>query len=412
MNARTHSMKILLVQAITYFPAFGGANKSYRLLLEALARKGHSCRLLAPTENNFQPSLSRQDVANAMNAAGMPLQRGDAVHDVTRVNQVDVHLVWEAMMLPRHFLTQLRLFDPTWVLLGSEDSSYTLLRAAAAARPERVIYLAPAAMTLPFGPASACPDATKIPLLRKLAGIVTAAPSVRDYIRHWSGLTATLEPFRLYEEGPYPNFGSPDRGFVTLVNPCALKGVSLFLALADAMPAVAFAAVPTWGTTPADLAALQARRNITLFPASRDIDAILSCTRVLLAPSVWHEAFGRIVVETMARGIPVIASNVGGLPDAKLGVDYVLPVNPIESYEDRLDANNLPVPIVPDQPMAIWRDTLHQLLADRTEYERISRASRAAALAYIAGMTIDPFERYLQRLASARPALNAFVGES
>jgi hypothetical protein len=347
-----------------------------------------------------------------MNAAGMPTRPGDAIHDVTTVNEVDVHLVWEAAMMPRHFLSQLRAFDPTWVLLGSEDVNYLLLRAAATARPEKVIYVVLATLTLPFGPASAGPDATKIPLLRKVAGIVTPAASVRDYIRHWSGLPAVLEPFRLYEEGPYPNFGNPDRGFVTLVNPCALKGVSLFLALADAMPAVAFAAVPTWGTTPADLEALQARRNITVIPASRDIDTILSCTRVLLVPSVGHEAFGRIVVETMARGIPVIASNVGGLPEAKLGVDYVLPVNPVESYEGRRDVKNLPVPIVPDQPTAVWRDTLEHLLADRAEYERISRASRAAALAYIAGMTIDPFERYLLQLGSAQPAVNAFMGES
>ena len=73
----------------------------------------------------------------------------------------------------------------------------------------------------------------------------------------------------------------------------------------------------------------------------------------------------------------------------------------IESYEDRLDANNRPVPIVPDQPVHIWRDTLHRLLADRAEYETVSRTSRAAALAYMAGLTVDPFERYLHQLGSA-----------
>ena len=39
----------------------------------------------------------------------------------------------------------------------------------------------------------------------------------------------------------------------------------------------------------------------------------------------------RIVVEAMLRGVPVIASNTGGLPEAKLGVPYVLPVTPIPS---------------------------------------------------------------------------------
>ena len=37
------------------------------------------------------------------------------------------------------------------------------------------------------------------------------------------------------------------------------------------------------------------------------------CSQMLLVPSIWQEPFGMVVVEGMARGLPVIASNVAGL---------------------------------------------------------------------------------------------------
>jgi glycosyltransferase involved in cell wall biosynthesis len=36
---------------------------------------------------------------------------------------------------------------------------------------------------------------------------------------------------------------------------------------------------------------------------------------VLVVPSLWHEPFGRVAIEAMAYGIPVIASQRGGLPE-------------------------------------------------------------------------------------------------
>ena len=38
-------------------------------------------------------------------------------------------------------------------------------------------------------------------------------------------------------------------------------------------------------------------------------------SRILLVPSIWMEAFGRVVVEAQLNGIPVIASDKGNLPN-------------------------------------------------------------------------------------------------
>lgn len=45
------------------------------------------------------------------------------------------------------------------------------------------------------------------------------------------------------------------------------------------------------------------------------VATFLEGVRVLVVPSVWYEAFGLVCVEALSRGIPVIASDIGGLPE-------------------------------------------------------------------------------------------------
>ncbi len=44
-------------------------------------------------------------------------------------------------------------------------------------------------------------------------------------------------------------------------------------------------------------------------------NALLAEARALVVPSLWHEPFGLVALEAMAAGAPVIASQVGGLPE-------------------------------------------------------------------------------------------------
>ena len=57
-------------------------------------------------------------------------------------------------------------------------------------------------------------------------------------------------------------------------------------------------------------------------PNPRNIDEMLRATRILLMPSLWYEGFGLIVMEAMLRGIPVVASDSGGLREAKAGTGF------------------------------------------------------------------------------------------
>ena len=49
-------------------------------------------------------------------------------------------------------------------------------------------------------------------------------------------------------------------------------------------------------------------------PGSAELESAFAAADVFVLPSV-HEPFGIVALEAMARGIPLIASNVGGLPD-------------------------------------------------------------------------------------------------
>lgn len=56
-------------------------------------------------------------------------------------------------------------------------------------------------------------------------------------------------------------------------------------------------------------------QNTQFLGTQRDIPAILSNLNLLVLPTVTHEAFGRVLVEAQASGVPVIGTEVGGIVD-------------------------------------------------------------------------------------------------
>ena len=291
----------------------------------------------------------------------------------------------------------LRTFEPDWTVIC--ENGVLLLATAQEYDPSRIVLVVQSTIThLPTESSGAIEDHVRS-LLRKTRGIVTVSNYMRDYIKRWSGLDSTVLYLASYGSGPFTHFHNFDSGYVLMVNPCAYKGISILLPLARSMPHVKFAAIPLWGTTPEDRAALMQLPNVTLLKPERNLDDIFKQTKVLLVPSLVGEAFGLVVGDAMLRGIPVLASNAGGLPEAKLGVDYVLPVNMIERYE--LDSKGQVQPVVPKQDVSMWMKALNDVITDRALYERLSLASREAALSFVDNLGPHHFERYLEGLAAA-----------
>ena len=314
-------MKILLTSNASYAPPRGGSTRSNLVWLRHLAASGHECRVVSA-------ALGADD---------------EVMHDGIQIRSVK-DLARRSPVLQ----AEIKEFAPDLVLVSSEDLSHVLLRDAARCAPGRLIYLAHTPQFFPFGPESWNPDLKAAALVCDARAIVAIGTHVAGYIRqHLGAESAVIRPPivihpPIYGQPPYPRFGDFASGWLLMINPCEVKGLAIFLELARRFPQLPFAALTGWGTTSEDRRAMAALPNIRVLDTVPRIDDVLSQSRLLLMPSLWYEGFGLIAMEAMLRGLPVIASDSGGLVEAKRGTGYVVPVRPIEHYKSEFDETHMP----------------------------------------------------------------------
>lgn len=367
-------MRVLLASNASYAPPRGGSTRSNLVWLQHLVRQGHECRVVC---------------------AALPGAR-DVIVDGIRIFPVN-DFVRHSGVLGEH----IREFQPDWVLISSEDVSHVLLREAQSAALGRLVYLAHTPQFYPFGPASWNADAGAADIVRGACAVVVIGHHMAAYVERYLGRRAVVIHPPIYGSKPYARYGGFQQGAVLMINPCEVKGISIFLALKHHFPQFPFAALAGWGTTQSDRDAMRAVANVTVLDSVPNIEEVLSQATLLLMPSLWVEGFGLIAMEAMLRGLPVIASDSGGLVEAKQGTGYVIPVRPIERYEAVFDENHMPRAVIEQQDLAPWVAALDTLLTDEKAYKAEAEQSRAAALRFVGGLDAADFEKML---LSLRPA--------
>ncbi|KAG2497877.1 hypothetical protein HYH03_004143 [Edaphochlamys debaryana] len=164
---------------------------------------------------------------------------------------------------------------------------------------------------------------------------------------------------------------------------------------------------------------------VALVEPQPGVEPVLRGCVGVLAPSLWLEAWGMVVTEALLRGLPVLVSDLGGLPEAGLGLCPAVPVSPIEIPPGPDGVPDWAARRYPAQDVGAWEEALLSLLmggdisaraADSVQglggdaagmedaWERVSVCGRQAAQVHVARRQeyLNEFVEWLGGLAAAQ----------
>ena len=331
-------LRILCATNHAYLPQFtGGAEVSTHQMCTAFLERGHPVAVLASLEAHdwigwwarLRRVLSRSRKYPADTVMGYPVYRG-----------------WE----PVHGVTEMvRRFRPDVAMMRA-GQPMQLAHAFLAERIPVIVYLHDTFFDQ-FGG-----EIVDDPLLAFVANSEYTARRFFEFSGIEAAQTRSLvipETYRV----------ESTREKVVFVNPVPEKGLDVALALAERRPDIEFDFIESWTLYPDRRAELQRHAsrlgNVTIINRTSDMRKVYGRAKILLAPSqykegVWAESWCRTGAEAQVSGIPVIATNGGGLPES-VGPGGIL--------------------VDPDADISAWENALSTLWDDDGAYERASSAA-------------------------------------
>lgn len=372
--------KLLLAHPFSLNDTVSGASMSMRTMLEELVKKGIEVKALC--NMIFDSQESRQSFEQQYNLTPDQLNQ-----PFTYPNDpiACIHLPcasWdhnkqtreEQMFFFTFFMLLLDNFKPDVLLTYPDDPLSLAMRAEAKLRGISVV----------------CPILGPTYQKSNFAYIDRATTNSKAMANLYAKKHLNLLPVGVFiDMNKFKNktIQKSKQQFITLVNPSPAKGLAiamrLILMAEKELPDITFLFVQGRGN-PADAITLlhlpnqpndrplsnRSFPNVRVLPNQKDMREVYAQTKVLLAPSLWFEAFGRVAVEALVNGIPVLASQSGGLPEA-VGEGGICLETPVHCQQDWF---SLPT----EEEMRPWMDALKRLVDHKHQDEWNKRALQAA----------------------------------
>lgn len=333
----SRKLRILFASTHGYIDPSSGAALTTRDFLELLAARGHDCRVISTgvldyeDERRLDEVLSSLEISAQRSAAVLDAQTVVDVFDVTW-NGVRVTLLPTAsshadkspdyaeggawLQLAEQALDRFR--PDALLTYGGHPAGLELMRRART-RGIRVVFHV---HNFAYTDRRAFVDA---------ASVWFPSEYTRRFYKQRVGIEGVVVPDllrreRVVSEDPAPRY-------VTFVNPQPAKGVTVFARIAHELnhrrPDIPILVVEgrggsEWlGRVPLDLSGLTNLHRMANTPEPKDFWRV---TRVVLMPSLWRESLGRVAVEGMANGLPVLASDRGALPETLGDAGFVFTI--------------------------------------------------------------------------------------
>jgi glycosyltransferase involved in cell wall biosynthesis len=387
-------VRFLLVNNHCISDPIAGVTQSLRTIVEWLADAGHECRVLttarfeSPVTFTIEEHLAQQGVAPSALAVPRGTRRSTAKHATRPVVRYAVRDVPVTLLLTRHndekhpdrgearqYLSLLDslLTDYAPDVLIAANGHPMIFEAMRDAR-RRGITTAFAVRGFGYYDRSYFEHVDHVfTCSRYLTGVyeekVGLISTPLEPPLDWSAVLAPVE----------------SRAFLTFVNPSPHKGLFLFARLADMLgarrPEIPMLVVQSGQSAGSlnNIPGIDFGRYPQLMaaPPVQTPREYFALTRVLLAPSVWEEPFGRVAAEAMVNGIPPIVSNRGALPDVVGGDASSGGGGFVRAVPDWMTPTGTRVP--DEHDVEPWFDAVCALWDDGGLYATVSSRSRTIA---------------------------------